>query len=97
MEARLESWPANKPLPKLLYTVPFGSNPTGYTINEERRKDVIRLSRKYNFLILEDDPYFHLYFAKEGESKPLSYHALCVVKTRSVPMSLGGLEQELVR
>ncbi|EIM85740.1 PLP-dependent transferase [Stereum hirsutum FP-91666 SS1] len=58
----LESWPALKPKPKVLYTVPYGSNPSGVTTSLERRLDVLKLARQHNFLILEDDPYYYLYF-----------------------------------
>ncbi|KAG7451388.1 PLP-dependent transferase [Guyanagaster necrorhizus] len=58
----LESWPANKPKPRVLYTVPYGCNPTGMTATLERRKEVLQLAREHNFIILEDDPYYYLYF-----------------------------------
>ncbi|KAF8972143.1 PLP-dependent transferase [Flammula alnicola] len=60
----LEQWPAGKPKPKVLYTVPYGCNPTGMTATLERRKEVLQLAREHNFLILEDDPYFYLYYGK---------------------------------
>ncbi|KDR77824.1 hypothetical protein GALMADRAFT_210056 [Galerina marginata CBS 339.88] len=60
----LEQWPDGKPKPKVLYTVPYGCNPTGMTATLERRKEVLQLAREHNFIILEDDPYFHLYYGK---------------------------------
>ena len=39
----LESWPSmhpNKKKPVVLYTVPIAGNPTGATINEERKAEV---------------------------------------------------------
>ncbi|TFY81319.1 hypothetical protein EWM64_g2700 [Hericium alpestre] len=60
----LESWPAGKPKPRTLYTVPYGSNPTGITAVLERRLEVLELSRQHGFLILEDDPYYYLYYGK---------------------------------
>ncbi|KAF8665734.1 hypothetical protein AX16_000182 [Volvariella volvacea WC 439] len=70
----LENWPAGKPYPKILYTVPYGCNPSGATIPIERRREVLELSRKYKFIILEDDPYYHLHYL-ESEQPP-SYLAL---------------------
>ncbi|TFK69934.1 PLP-dependent transferase [Pluteus cervinus] len=70
----LENWPVNKPRPKILYTVPYGCNPTGMTATLERRKEVLRLAREYNILILEDDPYYYLYYG-DGPRYP-SYFAL---------------------
>ncbi|KIM40662.1 hypothetical protein M413DRAFT_446079 [Hebeloma cylindrosporum] len=60
----LEQWPAGKPKPKVLYTVPYGCNPTGMTATLQRRKEVLQLAREHNFIILEDDPYFYLYYGK---------------------------------
>ncbi|KAG8960044.1 hypothetical protein FRC03_007121 [Tulasnella sp. 419] len=58
----LSSWPADKPRPRALYTVPFGCNPTGNSASLERRQEVLALAREYDFIILEDDPYFYLYY-----------------------------------
>ncbi|KAF8072222.1 PLP-dependent transferase [Lyophyllum atratum] len=60
----LESWPAEKPKPRVLYTVPYGCNPTGMTATLERRKEVLALAQEHDFLILEDDPYYYLYYGK---------------------------------
>ncbi|EMD31483.1 hypothetical protein CERSUDRAFT_109359 [Gelatoporia subvermispora B] len=70
----LENWPASKPKPKVLYTVPYGCNPTGMTATQERREAVLALAREHNFLILEDDPYYYLYYGI-GARAP-SYFAL---------------------
>lgn len=74
LEQLLENWPADKRKPKLLYTIPYGCNPSGATTSQERRIEVLRLARKYNFLILEDDPYFYLYFG--AKPRPASYFSL---------------------
>lgn len=58
----LENWPATKPKPRVLYTVPYGCNPTGMTAALERRREVLRLAREHNIIILEDDPYYYLYY-----------------------------------
>ncbi|KAG6840389.1 hypothetical protein C0991_007019 [Blastosporella zonata] len=44
--------------------VQYGCNPTGMTATLERRKEVLALAREHNFLILEDDPYYFLYYGK---------------------------------
>nr|WP_275980276.1 PLP-dependent aminotransferase family protein [Halalkalibacter alkaliphilus] len=56
-------------LPRFLYTIPTFQNPTGTTMTKERRKHVLELASKYNFLILEDDAYGELYF--DEHSMPL--------------------------
>ncbi|KAH9949122.1 PLP-dependent transferase [Amylocystis lapponica] len=62
LHAALDTWPASKPKPKVLYTVPYGCNPTGMTATLERRQEVLALAREHNFIILEDDPYYFLYY-----------------------------------
>lgn len=47
---------------KLLYTIPDFHNPTGVTMNLERRKELLRLAEEFDFMILEDTPYRDVYF-----------------------------------
>ncbi|CAG9792529.1 unnamed protein product [Diatraea saccharalis] len=44
-------------MPKLLYIIPTGSNPTGTVVPEERRRKIYELACRFDFLIIEDDPY----------------------------------------
>uniref|UniRef100_A0A671MWJ1 Aminotransferase class I/classII large domain-containing protein n=1 Tax=Sinocyclocheilus anshuiensis TaxID=1608454 RepID=A0A671MWJ1_9TELE len=66
----LERWDpadAQKPgssVPRVLYTIPNGGNPTGASMTCERKQEVYELARKYDFLIIEDDPYYFLQFQK---------------------------------
>ncbi|XP_051025913.1 kynurenine/alpha-aminoadipate aminotransferase, mitochondrial [Acomys russatus] len=53
-----------KKTPKFLYTIPNGSNPTGNSLTGDRKKEIYELARKYDFLIIEDDPYYFLQFDK---------------------------------
>lgn len=53
---------------KLLYLIPNFQNPTGRTMSWEKRKAVYELACKYNFVILEDNPYGELRIS--GESIP---------------------------
>lgn len=59
--------------PSFLYTVPNFHNPTGRTLSESRRLEIIQLARRYNFLIVEDDVYRDLSF--EG-TVPASFYTL---------------------
>ncbi|KAF9223812.1 PLP-dependent transferase [Gyrodon lividus] len=70
----LEKWPAGKPKPKLLYTVPYGGNPAGMTTTTERRREILALAREHEFLIIEDDPYYWLYYS--DDERPPSYFQL---------------------
>ncbi|KAL6267742.1 hypothetical protein P5V15_000813 [Pogonomyrmex californicus] len=63
----------NKPMPKLLYINPTGSNPTGAVLSEIRRRKVYELAQKYNFLIVEDDPYCFIHFL---DKQPTSFFSL---------------------
>lgn len=50
---------------KLLYLIPNFQNPTGLTMSFEKRKAVYELAKKYDFIILEDNPYGDLRFSGE--------------------------------
>uniref|UniRef100_A0A2A4K0Z8 Aminotransferase class I/classII large domain-containing protein n=1 Tax=Heliothis virescens TaxID=7102 RepID=A0A2A4K0Z8_HELVI len=47
-------------MPKMMYIIPTGSNPTGTVLPEDRRRQIYELACKYDFLIVEDDPYMFL-------------------------------------
>ncbi len=53
---------------KLLYTISTFQNPSGITISLEKRKKILELAEKYDFLIYEDNPYGELRFS--GEEVP---------------------------
>ncbi|EGV61781.1 Aromatic/aminoadipate aminotransferase 1 [Yamadazyma tenuis] len=57
-EELLNNWVG--PIPKLLYTIPTGQNPTGSCLSGDRRKKIYELACKHDFLIIEDEPYFFL-------------------------------------
>lgn len=63
LESVLANWDATArggPKPKLMYTIPTGSNPTGSTLSVERRREIYRVCQKHNVYILEDEPYYFL-------------------------------------
>lgn len=47
---------------KLLYTIPNFNNPSGVTLAEERRQEIVDICREANILVLEDNPYGLLKF-----------------------------------
>lgn len=49
---------------KAIYIIPNAQNPTGITTSLEKRKRLIELAYRFNFMILEDDPYRDLLFEK---------------------------------
>lgn len=50
---------------KVLYVIPNFQNPSGRCMSYARRKKVYELACRYDFIILEDDPYGELRFAGE--------------------------------
>lgn len=65
---KLEEAFRTQPNVRLYYTIPSFQNPTGITTTLQKRKAVYELARKYNVIILEDNPYGDLRFA--GEDVP---------------------------
>ena len=49
----------------MLYTIPTGSNPTGYTLSEERRSQLLDIAAAHGLIVLEDDPYYFLQYSPE--------------------------------
>jgi DNA-binding transcriptional MocR family regulator len=94
IEKEIKKLDQNKELSKLkfLYAVPNFDNPSGVTLSLEKRKALVDLSRKYNFMIVEDDPYGELRY--EGEKLPDLYeiaegHNVLLLNTLSKVMSPG--------
>jgi DNA-binding transcriptional MocR family regulator len=54
--------------PKLAHIIPNFQNPAGCTLSLEKRKQLLELADRYDFVIFEDDPYVELRF--EGEDLP---------------------------
>ncbi|KAH8048805.1 2-aminoadipate transaminase [Aureococcus anophagefferens] len=53
LEATLAALPRKQ---RVFYTISSGQNPTGCTPTEERKQEVYAICRKYDVVILEDDP-----------------------------------------
>lgn len=51
-------------IPKIFYTIPNGSNPTGCGQTEDRKRAIYELAQEYDLMILEDDPYFYVQFQR---------------------------------
>lgn len=70
---RIAEIQARGSFPSMLYTVPTFHNPTGRTLSEARRVQVIELARQHGFWIVEDDVYRDLPF---GNAVPPSFYVL---------------------
>lgn len=57
--------------PKFIYAVPDFQNPSGVTWTESRRRALLALARRYNTLVVEDNPYREIRF--EGTAPPPIY------------------------
>jgi len=67
----LEEKIINHPKSRIIYVIPNFQNPTGRTWSLERRKGLIKLAKKYQKKIIEDNPYGELRY--EGDILPSIY------------------------
>lgn len=63
MEEIIKNYPI-----KFIYTVPTFQNPSGKTIGLKRREQIAEIIKKYDVLLVEDDPYSALRY--KGEALP---------------------------
>lgn len=70
---KLEEALKNNPNSKLIYTIPNFQNPSGVTMSLEKRKKVYELAKKYNVLIIEDNPYGDLRYNGENVANIKSF------------------------
>lgn len=70
LEQLLSNWDQSKPFPKALYTIPVAQNPTGTTLPNERKRKIYELAQKFDFVLIEDDPYWNLNFVKADKEGP---------------------------
>ena len=54
--------------PKLVYTIPNFQNPSGRLMAQDRRLRVLELAEKYDFLVIEDDPYGELVYVDDADT-----------------------------
>lgn len=82
--------------PRACYLVPHHHNPTGVTVSVERRQHLHRLSARYGFVVIEDDPYRDLYFddrppAEVAADPALTVRIRSLSKILSPGLRLGAL------
>ena len=54
--------------PKLAHIIPNFHNPAGCTLSADKRRRLVELAERYDFVLFEDDPYVELRF--EGDDQP---------------------------
>lgn len=50
--------------PKFIYTIPTHHNPSGRTLTQERREQLVQLAQKHNFLVIADEVYHFLSYTQ---------------------------------
>ncbi|MDX1414288.1 MAG: PLP-dependent aminotransferase family protein [Candidatus Promineifilaceae bacterium] len=75
--------------PALLYTVPAFQNPTGATLSQERRQQLVKLAEEHDFLIVADEVYQLLDFGHKPPP-PLA----CFIESQHV-FSVGSFSKIL--
>ena len=73
LEATLDELEAAGRRPKFIYCIPTFQNPAGVTLSLERRKELVRIARERELIVLEDNPYGLLRY--EGDPLP-TLHSL---------------------
>lgn len=71
LEETLEDLRRRGKRPKFIYAVPDFQNPSGITWTETRRRELLRLAREHDTLVVEDNPYREIRF--EGTAPPPIY------------------------
>jgi 2-aminoadipate transaminase len=71
LEATLDTLQREGRRPKFVYTVPTFQNPAGVTMSLARRRELVRIARERELLVMEDNPYGMLRY--EGEPLPTLY------------------------
>lgn len=73
LESVLASWDDTRGRrPHLMYTVTMGHNPTSGVLSVGRRREIYALCKKYDIIIIEDDPYWFLQYPSAETEEAVS-------------------------
>jgi DNA-binding transcriptional MocR family regulator len=61
--------------PKFIYTIPVFQNPSGRTLSQARREQLVERAQKYNFLVLADEAYQFLPLTQTQPGSFVAYTA----------------------
>nr|MDT0663101.1 PLP-dependent aminotransferase family protein [Micromonospora sp. DSM 115978] len=91
LEAAIAEVTASGRRPKFLYTIPTFQNPTGVTLSEQRREQVLDICERARLLVVEDDPYGQLSFDGEAPAplRARRQHGVLYVSTFSKTFAPG--------
>ena len=75
--------------PKFLYLIPTFHNPSGRTLSQERRDQIVEIAREYDFLLLADEVYHSLHYA------PRAFNSFAQYINSASIISLGSFSKIL--
>src|ERR1051325_2146864 len=75
--------------PKFLYLIPTFQNPTGHTLSQPRREQLVQLAQEHDFIVLADEVYQLLSYAQKPPDSFAKYHDIANV------ISLGSFSKIL--
>ena len=90
LKAMLDSRDA--PRPKMLYTIPTYQNPSGSVLPADRRRKLVELAQRHNFLVIADEVYHLLHYGNPPPPPIASFdnsHDGCVISLGSFSKILG--------
>ena len=90
LKAMLDSRDA--PRPKMLYTIPSYQNPSGSVLPADRRRKLVELAQRHNFLVIADEVYHLLHYGNPPPPPIASFdnsHDGCVISLGSFSKILG--------
>jgi len=70
LDAKLDRLRSSGRRVKCIYTISNFQNPSGVTLSAGRRSQLVEVADRHDLLIIEDDPYYELYFS--GEQPPIT-------------------------
>ncbi|MCP3426599.1 PLP-dependent aminotransferase family protein [Rothia sp. AR01] len=73
VESRIRELEAEGKRVKFLYTIPNYQNPTGVTLADDRRAELVRVCREHDVVVVEDNPYGQLGFDGQHHRSLHSY------------------------
>lgn len=79
VQARLEQLQAEGRKVKFLYTIPNFQNPTGVSLSEDRRAELVRVCKEHDVVVVEDNPYGQLSFDGRRRRSLHSYDPEAVI------------------
>ncbi len=76
--------------PKVIYTIPNFHNPTGYSMSDKRKRELLDIAQAHNCMVIEDDPWSEIsYTDKNIKSLKSMDHSGHVIYIKSISKIIG--------